>query len=243
MLRLKVGKKPMAGPVRRRVLSPAGAGSIFTTSAPRSARIMPQLGPMTMWLNSRTRMPARGAGAWRGMWGQWCGQLVNILKLSRVASMTPNPARRRLPTTTVGAGNPGRRDPALQRFARQSGLSDLARGKQCLKVDPGLEAFRFQQVDESSVDALPTEPGANGQPPRPPSAASKPRTPSSRAARTLASAMPRVSCRCRLPNVERRSLPSPPVRGGGCEMGLRTPGYRPGRPRPRPFRPGLPPVR
>ena len=62
LLRLNAGKKPMARPVRRRVLSPAGAGSILITSAPRSASTMPALGPMTMWLNSITRTPASGPG-------------------------------------------------------------------------------------------------------------------------------------------------------------------------------------
>src|SRR5687768_4791166 len=31
------------------------------TSAPRSARIMPQVGPITMWVNSTMRMPASGS--------------------------------------------------------------------------------------------------------------------------------------------------------------------------------------
>jgi hypothetical protein len=62
LLRLKLRKKPMPRPGRLRVLSPPG-GSILMTSAPRSARIMPQVGPITMWVNSMTRTPARGSAA------------------------------------------------------------------------------------------------------------------------------------------------------------------------------------
>jgi hypothetical protein len=57
LLRLKVGKKPEPEPSRRRVLSPS-MGSTLMTSAPRSASSRPQVGPMTMWVNSTTRMPA-----------------------------------------------------------------------------------------------------------------------------------------------------------------------------------------
>ena len=57
LLRLKVGKKPAPEPSRRRVASPS-IGSILITSAPRSASTMPQVGPITMWVNSTTRMPA-----------------------------------------------------------------------------------------------------------------------------------------------------------------------------------------
>jgi hypothetical protein len=57
LLRLKVGKKPEPEPSSRRVLSPS-MGSTLITSAPRSASSMPQVGPMTMWVNSTTRMPA-----------------------------------------------------------------------------------------------------------------------------------------------------------------------------------------
>src|SRR5271166_2310330 len=49
----------------------------------------------------------------------------------------------------------------------------------------------------SSVAMLPVAPGAYGQPPRPPTEASKSDTPSSRAARTLASPVPRVLWKCR----------------------------------------------
>src|SRR5438045_3305952 len=52
-------KKPAPDPIRLRVLSPPG-GSTLITSAPRSPRIMPQVGPITMWENSTTRMPVSG---------------------------------------------------------------------------------------------------------------------------------------------------------------------------------------
>src|ERR1700693_1191695 len=59
LLRLKARKNPMPSPGRLRVLSPPG-GSILITSAPRSARIIPQVGPITMCVNSITRMPSSG---------------------------------------------------------------------------------------------------------------------------------------------------------------------------------------
>ena len=57
LLRLKVGKNPAPEPSRRRVPSPS-SGSTLITSAPRSPSSMPQVGPITMWVNSTTRMPA-----------------------------------------------------------------------------------------------------------------------------------------------------------------------------------------
>src|SRR5215467_8981530 len=63
LLRLYDMKKPMPVPSRRRVLSPRGSGSILITSAPRSPRIRPALGPMIMCTNSTTRIPASGNAA------------------------------------------------------------------------------------------------------------------------------------------------------------------------------------
>jgi hypothetical protein len=57
LLRLNIGKNPEPEPISLRVLSPA-RGSILMTSAPRSASSMPQVGPITMCVNSTTRMPA-----------------------------------------------------------------------------------------------------------------------------------------------------------------------------------------
>jgi hypothetical protein len=37
-------------------------GSTLMTSAPKSAKTMPHVGPMTMWVNSTTRKPAKGSG-------------------------------------------------------------------------------------------------------------------------------------------------------------------------------------
>ena len=64
LLRLKIGKKPAPEPSSRRVLSPS-SGSTLMTSAPRSASTMPQVGPITMWVNSTTRMPASGSASVR----------------------------------------------------------------------------------------------------------------------------------------------------------------------------------
>ncbi|KAG1578015.1 hypothetical protein G6F46_015817 [Rhizopus delemar] len=59
LLRLNMGKKPAPEPSSRRVESPP-IGSTLMTSAPRSASSMPQVGPITMWVNSMTRMPSYG---------------------------------------------------------------------------------------------------------------------------------------------------------------------------------------
>ena len=47
-------------PPRERVLSPTG-GSTLMTSAPSCARIMPQVGPITMWVISTTLTPSSGS--------------------------------------------------------------------------------------------------------------------------------------------------------------------------------------
>src|ERR1700754_3867970 len=60
LLRLKAAKNPAPNPPRPRVWSPLGAGSTLRTSAPSSAKTSPAVGPMTVWLNSRTRSPASG---------------------------------------------------------------------------------------------------------------------------------------------------------------------------------------
>src|SRR5262245_14401795 len=62
LLRLNSGKKPAPEPISVRVLSPPG-GSTLITSAPKSPRIMPQVGPITMWVNSTTRIPLSGRRA------------------------------------------------------------------------------------------------------------------------------------------------------------------------------------
>src|SRR5688572_416668 len=130
LLRLKVGKKPKAGPVRRRVLSPAGAGSILITSAPRSARIMPQLGPMTMWLNSSTRMPASGRGpvGEEGLWLDISGGPFGLAQIG------------------LGQACPG--ELAVEDLPRQE-LGQTALGlDQGLEVDAGVEAHLLQHEDE-----------------------------------------------------------------------------------------------
>src|SRR5207237_8620775 len=57
LFRLKTGKKPAPACSRRRVLSPS-SGSTLITSAPRSASMRPQEGPITMCANSTTRTPS-----------------------------------------------------------------------------------------------------------------------------------------------------------------------------------------
>src|SRR5690349_17769541 len=57
LLRLKTGKKPAPACSSRRVLSPS-SGSTLITSAPRSARMSPQEGPITICENSTTRTPS-----------------------------------------------------------------------------------------------------------------------------------------------------------------------------------------
>ena len=59
LLRLNERKKPMPRPGSFLVLSPPG-GSTLITSAPRSARIIPHVGPITMCVNSTTRIPSSG---------------------------------------------------------------------------------------------------------------------------------------------------------------------------------------
>ena len=63
LLRLNMRKNPAPVPISRRVLSPE-RGSTLITSAPRSPRIMPQVGPITMCENSTTRTPPSG-NIWR----------------------------------------------------------------------------------------------------------------------------------------------------------------------------------
>src|SRR6185295_20080656 len=57
LFRLKTGKNPAPAASRRRVLSPS-SGSTLITSAPRSASMSPQEGPITMCANSTTRTPS-----------------------------------------------------------------------------------------------------------------------------------------------------------------------------------------
>src|SRR5947207_5327839 len=57
LFRLKTGKNPAPAASSRRVLSPS-SGSTLITSAPRSASIRPQEGPITMCANSTTRTPS-----------------------------------------------------------------------------------------------------------------------------------------------------------------------------------------
>ena len=60
LLRLNMGKKPAPEPIKFLVLSPS-IGSTLITSAPKSAKIIPQVGPITICVNSTTRIPSYGS--------------------------------------------------------------------------------------------------------------------------------------------------------------------------------------
>ncbi len=55
----------MPKPLKLRVVSPPG-GSMWMTSAPRSARIMAADGPMTACVKASTLIPCRGSGRFEG---------------------------------------------------------------------------------------------------------------------------------------------------------------------------------
>src|SRR5690606_31880097 len=113
LLRLNMGKKPAPEPIRRRVLSPF-KGSILMTSAPRSARIIPQVGPITIWMNSRIRMPSNGK------------VLVNADRVEsdicRALNVTP--------------GHAGLGSLAVERFTRQALQQRPARREEPLLDEP-----------------------------------------------------------------------------------------------------------
>src|SRR5258706_11080487 len=88
LLRLNERKKPMPSPGSCRVLSPPG-GSILITSAPRSARIIPHVGPMTMCVNSMTRTPSSGSG--RGV-----GDVASCWVTALIGSLLNEPALYRI---------------------------------------------------------------------------------------------------------------------------------------------------
>ncbi len=50
-----------------RPASGASRDSTLITSAPMSARYIPQIGPAIRWASSRTRTPASGGGSWGAM--------------------------------------------------------------------------------------------------------------------------------------------------------------------------------
>src|SRR4051812_25270297 len=145
LLRLNVGKKPVAGPVSLRVLSPFGAGSILITSAPKSARIMPQLGPMTMCVNSITRMPASGVGHASESAEGATGMGVSMGRGSgvRVGSCGAGLGR-----GTVGTRHAGRRHAPMQPLIRQAGAQHLAGADQLGQVDACVVPLGLQEIDQ-----------------------------------------------------------------------------------------------
>ena len=72
--------KAHPGPVTDMETYQAFLSSIgYLVPAPKSASTMPQVGPITMWLNSMTRMPAKGnrGGVFSGvMGGMACGLMT-----------------------------------------------------------------------------------------------------------------------------------------------------------------------
>src|SRR5205823_7803082 len=105
LLRLNIGKKPAPAPSSRRVLSP-WIGSTLITSAPRSASTIPQVGPITMWVNSTTRRPASGCGALLTRLGSMIDPAGRVATPRRPQSMELREARI---LALVG----GRRGPAI----------------------------------------------------------------------------------------------------------------------------------
>src|SRR5207253_38660 len=127
LLRLNERKKPMPRPGRLRVLSPPG-GSTLMTSAPRSARIMPQVGPITICVNSTTRTPASGK--------EECSV---FMVRSRAESRIGNRCRKCL-------GQAGAPQRAMQGFIGQPAGHALAQRQQPADIDAGFEAHAAQQV-------------------------------------------------------------------------------------------------
>src|SRR3954469_11860947 len=121
LFRLNMGKKPAPAPSSRREWSPS-IGSSLITSAPRSASTMPQVGPITMWVNSTTRRPFSG-------WG--------VLLVSGMRGFLLHRAgQARLPDRAVG------------RFAFQP-VRDLgAQREQLVEVQPRRYAHAVQHVGE-----------------------------------------------------------------------------------------------
>ncbi len=127
LLRLNIGKKPAPAPSRWRVRSPS-IGSTLITSAPRSASTRPQVGPMTMWVNSTTRRPASGSGA---------GAVVALLL------MPPTCRARR-----CVRGRPARHSVPCSGLAFQPLRHLRAQGEQPVEVDAGFDAHAGQQVGQ-----------------------------------------------------------------------------------------------
>src|SRR5690348_13410881 len=167
LLRLNIRKNPAPAPSRRRVLSPA-SGSTLITSAPRSPRIIPQVGPMTMWENSITRTPASGSAAGRASsvierntfrHGRACpGHDVGLEGPAEVVDTRHKAGH---DETGIPASAPswsrrlaearrqsGPRDAAVERTARQRLFEDAPRFDQFLKIDPGSQPHALQHEDD-----------------------------------------------------------------------------------------------
>ena len=170
LLRLKAAKNPAAKPARPRVWSPSGAGSTFTTSAPRSASTSPAHGPHDGVAELEDPKPRQ-----RGCRSPSCAAF------RRKAS--------RLPARTIRSAAGGRRCAPPCRPTSISASRSM----------PVAMPISSHSRTSSSVQILPAAPfcPAKGQPPRPPTVLSNWLTPSRSPAWALATARPRVSCRCR----------------------------------------------
>ena len=146
LLRLNIGKKPAPAPSRRRVWSPS-IGSILITSAPRSASTMPQVGPITMCVNSMTRRPSAAAATA----GVRCRLMRSLLLLHRLRK-------------------PGAPERAVQGLALQPCATLRAQRQQRVEVLAGLDAHAGQHVGHIFGRDVAAGAGACGQPPMPPQA-------------------------------------------------------------------------
>ena len=92
LLRLNIGKNPAPEPISLRVASPSRPwpiGSTLMTSAPRSASTMPQVGPITMCVNSTIRKPAYGRRGESGV-SLLCAVVCSVMSGSHVAPQCAN---------------------------------------------------------------------------------------------------------------------------------------------------------
>src|ERR1700741_3697257 len=88
---------PRCAPYAVRDASPPPGCSIFTTSAPMSARYMPQAGPEIRWASSSTRYPVRGRVVIAARWAYMlpfretsrCGLVPWNEEITMTTSKTP----------------------------------------------------------------------------------------------------------------------------------------------------------
>src|SRR5690606_12783053 len=141
LLRLNMGKKPAPAPSRWRVRSPS-TGSILITSAPRSASTSPQVGPMTIWVNSTTRSPVSGrrrlvgAAAWPAASWEGGGAKDDMRILLVMLTGRDRAGGGRLRQAGLPQG-------AVQRRLRQPSGDPPTQGKHGIDVAAGVDAHAF----------------------------------------------------------------------------------------------------